>query len=176
MNNGMKEMTYQSKSTQEVLYSGIYKDHKFAIVSQGTHPCAYIECKLKRTFDYDDSCFYGIDVHGGLTFCGGAYWDKEDKSIYLGWDYAHCNDFMGYELSYDNSLRTKGRMWTTAEIYQTVCSAIDELLKVEENDWKMQTKNFQQVKDKIWDIIKSENLIVNNQNTDYLIQKVFKEN
>ena len=104
MDNGMKEMIYQSKSTKAVLYSGIYKDHKFAIVSLGTHPCAYIECKLKRTFDYDDSCFYGIDVHGGLTFCGGAYF------------------------------RTIGRMWTTAEIYQTVCSAIDELLNVEEND------------------------------------------
>ena len=44
----MKEMVYSSTHTKEVLHSGEYKGYKFCILTLGTHPTAYVECKFEK--------------------------------------------------------------------------------------------------------------------------------
>lgn len=124
----MKEMIYSAKMKKEVLHSGEYNGHKFCVMNLGTHPTAYIECKLENCNSYGDTRLDAISVHGGFTYLGKAYWDETDKTIYLGWDYAHYMDYAGYETVLPDCLRiTENKKWTTGEIYEEVKNVIDQM-------------------------------------------------
>lgn len=127
----MKEMIYGERKKQpEVLYSGEYRGHRFAILNLGSHPTAYIENKMNIS-DYDDFRLENIEVHGGFTFCDTGYWGNESEKIsWLGWDYGHYGDFMGY-YSTDNPFYYHTKQWTTAEIYKEVKSVIEQIIEVE---------------------------------------------
>lgn len=128
--SGMKEMVYSANRIKEVLHSGEYKGYKFCILNLGTHPTAYVECKLENCCSYNDERLDNISVHGGFTYFGEGYWDKNEKN-YLGWDYAHYLDYAGYELMFPKSMRSFGnKKWTTSEIYEEVKSVIDQLITV----------------------------------------------
>lgn len=130
----MKEMVYSTKPIKEVLHNGQYKGYEFCILNLGTHPTAYVECKLKNCSSYGDERLDGISVHGGFTYFGKGYWDNNEKD-YLGWDYAHYMDYAGYELMFPESMRGFGnKKWTTTEIYEEVKSVIDQLLRTHQND------------------------------------------
>ena len=125
----MKEMKYQKDRIIDVLHSGEYKGRKFAILNLGSHPTAYVELKaeeVQKSSSYDD---YDLNVHGGFTFLGEAYWNKEDKSKYIGWDYAHCDDFMGYYTPNDSSMYFTSIRYTTEGIFEDVKSVIDQFEK-----------------------------------------------
>ena len=80
----MKEMKYQKDRIIDVLHSGEYKGRKFAILNLSRNPTNYVELKAKekkKSSSYND---YDLSVHGGFTFLGEAYWNKEDKSKYIG--------------------------------------------------------------------------------------------
>lgn len=126
----MKPMIYCRERKKEVLCEGEYKGHKFAILSLGNHPTAYVEDKIGAV-DYDDIRLDDVRVHGGFTYCGGGHWSEESaKTRWLGWDYAHAGDFAGYyeesEYVYYNS-----KQWTTPEIYDEVKSVIEQLIEIE---------------------------------------------
>lgn len=122
----MKEMVYENRKKSEVLYSGEYKGHKFAILSLGSHPTAYVENKMAIT-DYYDCRLDNVCVHGGFTYCDNGYWGRKSKETsWLGWDYAHCNDYYYSDTPWD------GKQWTTAEIYDEVKSVINQIITVEE--------------------------------------------
>lgn len=124
----MKEMIYSANHIETVLHNGEYKGHKFCIMNLGSHPTAYVECKFRDCNRYDDERFDGINVHGGFTYFGKAYWDKGDKTHYIGWDYAHCNDYAGYEAMFPKHMRRVGtKKWTTTEMLEEVMSVIDQL-------------------------------------------------
>lgn len=127
----MKEMIYgERKENPDVLYSGEYKEHKFAILNLGTHPTAYIEDKVGLT-GCEDFRLNGVSVHGGFTFHDTGYWgDESEKISWLGWDYSHLCDFMGY-YSTDDPFYHSSKQWTTAEIYEEVKSVIHQIIKVE---------------------------------------------
>ena len=127
----MKEMIYgERKENPDVLYSGEYKEHKFAILNLGTHPTAYIEDKVGLS-GYEDFRLDGVSVHGGFTFYDTGYWGDEHKKIsWLGWGYGHSGDFMGY-YSTDYPFYYSSKQWTTAEIYEEVKSVIRQIIKVE---------------------------------------------
>lgn len=130
----MKEMIYSANRKMEVLYNGKYKAHKFCIVNLGTHPTAYVENKFTNLFSYDDDRLYNIDVHGGFTYLDGSYWDKDDCSVYLGWDYGHCWDYAGYFETYAAFDDYNYKRWTTTEIFEEVKSVIDQLIAIEESE------------------------------------------
>lgn len=65
-----------------------------------------------------------LDVHGGLTYSGEAYWKEDDGSFWLGWDYAHAGDYTSF--GYNTS---KSKKWTTSEIRDEVLSVIKQLEK-----------------------------------------------
>ena len=127
----MKEMVYQVDHKREVLYDGVYEGHKFAILSLGTHPTAYVECKLEDCYSCEDERLDDIKVHGGFTYFDKTRWGEPDDIYYLGWDYAHYMDYAGYEEIYPLECRTNGRKWTTKEIFEEVKSVIEQLTKVE---------------------------------------------
>lgn len=125
----MKEMVYSANRIKEVLHSGEYKGYKFCILNLGTHPTAYVECKIENCCSYNDERLDNISVHGGFTYFGKGFWDKNDKD-YLGWDYAHFMDYAGYEENFPAHLRSSfdTKKWTTTEIFEEVKFVIDQLI------------------------------------------------
>lgn len=121
----MKEMVYSDKLKLEILYQGVYKEHKFTILNRGYYPTAYVENKLNITDIFDERIDF-VDVHCGFSYWGEAYWDKEDKTSYLGWDYGHICDYNG-ALPF-----AEDKQWTTEEIYEEVKFVIDQLIKLQE--------------------------------------------
>lgn len=136
----MKEMIYTPQMGKaEILYKGEYKEHKFCILNLGWHPTAYVEYKLDSSMDIrGDKRLDDISVHGGFTYFDGVNWDdKEDKSIYLGWDYSHCFDYSGMYLKYPDMYQDSHlKKWTTSEIFEEVKSVIEQLIVLEESEDK----------------------------------------
>ena len=127
----MKEMIYSANRISEVLHKGQYLGYKFCIMNLGTHPTAYVECKFDDLKSYNDERIDDVAVHGGFTYLGEAYWDKEDKTTYLGWDYAHYMDYAGYEEIFPDDLRNPDeKKWTTTEIFNEVMVVITQLEKI----------------------------------------------
>lgn len=116
----MKEMEYKVKREMTILDSGIYHNRKYFIISLGTHPCAYVEFHHELKRDSDE--WYDAPCHGGITYDDYAYWDDNDETYYIGWDYAHalCDyiPFLG-----------GGKKRTTEEIFEEVKEVIDYLNK-----------------------------------------------
>ena len=143
MNNfEYKKMKYYSERIErEILCEGEYKGYKFYILNFGTHPTAYIKIPPQNKLffkDYDD--IDNIDVHGGLTYSENYLFITEDKKIkgwFIGWDYAHYGDYVGYldeEGQFYHFLRMqgnkKGKKWTTKEILQDCFSVIDQIIEL----------------------------------------------
>ena len=124
----MKEMVYSKTRTVEILDRGTYKDYDYVILSLGTHPCGYVRVPEDHPYyekNYDDC---NIDCHGGLTYSESYLSVADDKSLdgwWIGWDYAHCDDYRGY-MTCDCEVKH-----TTKEIQQECFSVIEQLIKVE---------------------------------------------
>lgn len=130
----MKSMEYKRtrKPCREYLYKGYYRDVPFAIVSYQTHPCAYVYIKDQG----DNSDDYDLWCHGGCTYAGSTditAFEIDECSYsgrWVGWDYAHFDDYMARETMFSFSDDLK--KWTTEEIYEEVKEAIDNYLSSEE--------------------------------------------
>lgn len=138
----MKEMKYQSQFKSEVLDTGFCFGLLYYIMNLGTHPTAYIKIPNDHKL-YGKSCeeIYNkvdIEVHGGITYAEeGIYADnKEVQGWFIGWDYAHCYDYMGYEEKLPVNLRSGGKKWTTEEIFKEVREACYQI-----QNSKEETKN-----------------------------------
>ena len=127
----MKEMQYQVYRDIELLDSGIYKNYNYYILSLGTHPTAYIEIPKDNKIYKKDYSEIDLYVHGGLTYSRNFLWISEEKKLegwFIGWDYAHYGDYLGYELMFPENLRIKEeKKWTTEEILEEVKDAISQL-------------------------------------------------
>jgi len=97
----MKEMIYQAERLKEplLLASGNENGYNYYVLSLGTHPTAYVELPHESQYfgaEYDD---VPVECHGGLTY-GRNYLHTvatEDEGRYfIGWDYAHYGDYVGY--------------------------------------------------------------------------------
>lgn len=122
----MKDMVYTDTRRLTVLYEGVYKGYGFYILSLGTHPTAYVECKLKKCKGHDDKRLDEVFVHGGFTYHGKPSWNTVDTKDYLGWDYAHSGDYIGYSKLFPDVV-DKGKKWTTEEVYEDVKLVIEQL-------------------------------------------------
>ena len=122
----MEEMKYKYKREMTILDSGVYHNRKYFIISLGTHPCAYVEFNHEIQRDSDE--WYDTPCYGGITFDDYAYWDENDETYYIGWDYAHFTDWVGY-LSAEENIKEDRKKWTTKEILENVKEVIDYLNK-----------------------------------------------
>lgn len=115
VNDGLYDGNYVGM--RYVVDSGEYKDHKWYIVSYGSHPCAYVETDApKKVRD-------NISVHGGITYEGKAFDEFDSAGRIIGWDYHHCSDM---DAAYWD---LGGKVWTLPEIMDDVRSVIDQLEK-----------------------------------------------
>lgn len=133
MNTEIKPMIYKWNQGAEILAHDTYKGYEFAIISYGTHPCAYVGIPdghrlYKKNYDKID----GIYCHGGFTFSEMGVRELMHDKWVIGWDYGHCGDYMQY---YDTSpdflaledLGLGSRRWTTPEILDEVHEVIDQI-------------------------------------------------
>lgn len=121
----IKEMIYEAyRKEADILYDGWYRDYRFLVVSYGTHPCGYVELKEGQKYYgcevYDD---IDVDVHGGFTWAGKLSFID---GWFIGWDYAHYEDFCGYD---DD--RGDSKKWTTQEIMDECKYVIDQLIELD---------------------------------------------
>ena len=125
----MKEMIYEVNSKRELLYNGIYKEHHFYIISYGTHPCCYVEIPYKsKIFKISYMDIESIDVHGGLTYSSDKLYIGNNtilnNSWFIGWDYAHFDDYVSFLDSID------GKKWTTAEMIDECKNVINQIIDI----------------------------------------------
>lgn len=123
----MKEMSYSFERRTEILEHGVCFGLFYWIVSYGTHPCAYIMIPQNNKYFEKDYEEIDINVHGGLTY-SNCYLpfetrNSDNKSWYIGWDYAHHGDYAGYEEKIPKEFRIGGKKWTTEEIKNEVREA-----------------------------------------------------
>jgi len=131
----MKEMIYTPEHKYELLHSEKKGDYNIAIVSYGTHPCAYIS--IPPTHPYYKKYYDNLNIwcHGGLTFAHPnntmLEWAQEldEECSWIGWDYAHCDDYAGYYQKFPTSI-FNGKKWTTQEILSECYEVIEQLDKV----------------------------------------------
>lgn len=132
-NINMKEMKYSSKITRQTLMNGAYKGFEFRILNLGTHPTAYIKIPENHKYFLQDYNSIDLDVHGGLTYVEN-YLLIEDRRLdgwWIGWDYGHFGDYFGFEETLPVEYRVGGKKWTTAEIFEEVKEAIEQLIEVQ---------------------------------------------
>ena len=122
----MKQMIYkEERIAPEVLAEGDLKEHHYVILSLGTHPTAYVECKKPLTQKQE----YALRAHGGITYGGPVYWNREDNRYYIGWDYAHWGDYIGWNTKWPQLSNAHDKKWTTEEIYANVEEVVADLVK-----------------------------------------------
>lgn len=129
----MKEMNYSNGRIIELLDNDIYKGYHYYILSLGSHPTAYIEIpkndKLYKVFYMD----VDINCHGGLTY-SEDHLRISDGTImngwFIGWDYAHYGDYIGYEEMFPEELKEFGKKWTTLEIKEECKNVIEQIIKI----------------------------------------------
>lgn len=125
-----KQMIYQKNKYIELLYSSIYKDICYYIISYGLYPCAYIEIPIGhilyeiKYYDMYESGFY-INVHGGFTYSSHSLVGVNTEKWILGWDYAHCDDYV-YGLDDNNNLKK----WTVEEIKEECENVIEQITEL----------------------------------------------
>ena len=131
----IKEMIYQKDRKIELLYSDVYRGYKFYIMNLGTHPTAYVEIPKGHPLyevDYND-IYDDIDVHGGLTYSSNHLHISNDEELtgwFIGWDYAHCDDYAGYEIGMPMSICVGGKKWTTEEIDEDCKDVINQIMDI----------------------------------------------
>ncbi len=135
----IKEMEYGKESRTELLFKDKYKNYNYYILNLGTHPTAYIEIPKEDTLykkSYDEIYRIGcdIDVNGGLTYSDNELMGVKSENWFIGWDYAHCCDYCGYEEDMPESIRTYGKKWTTEEIIEECKNAIDQIIDFENKE------------------------------------------
>lgn len=127
MTEYIKEMIYSANRIDpERIAEGTYKGFDYYVLNLGTHPCAYIDVTetLLNGKEYGD---IDIQCHGGLTYSRNYLPTVDKKGWFIGWDYAHSCDFIGYELEMPIVIRTNGKRWTTAEIVNECKQVIDQI-------------------------------------------------
>ena len=127
----MKEMIYSATriNPPEMLADGEYKGFHFYVLNLGTHPCAYVDVTdsdLNGTH-YTD---INIECHCGLTYSRDYLHTVDKKGWFIGWDYAHYNDYVGYKIMFSSDLQFGGKRWTTEEIVDECKDVIDHIDKL----------------------------------------------
>jgi len=125
----MKRMIYYAEPKREILATGYCFGLLYFILNLGFHPTAYI--KIPDDLDVND---IDIDVHWGITYNKNHLWIAENNRIkgnFIGWDYAHMGDYLGFEKLFPKGeWQMNHKKWTTKEIYEEVRHACYQIQKM----------------------------------------------
>ena len=103
---------------------GLYRGFHFYILTMGSHPCAYIDVGHSE-FLADE-----INCHGGITYGDGILATVPEKSYFIGWDYAHCNDYLAFNdrLAKEFGEPYRAHKYTISEIVKECANVIDQII------------------------------------------------
>ena len=137
-------MFYTSNKTCDILYENYYKDYHFCIVSYGAYPCAYVEIPHSHHYYEKDYTKIYMECHGGLTFSSDELWFIKNSydGWWIGWDYAHLNDYVSIPFSKFPIPLYNRKKWSTSEIYEEVKNVIEQLIAADNQyKYKVLVKN-----------------------------------
>lgn len=128
------------EAKRRIIKHDILNGFEYIITSLGSHPCAYVVIgKEHPLYEVDLVNHLGV-VHGGVTYCEKSLSpviSLFDEKWIIGWDYAHYDDFVGYNFEHDDWGNVKGKMWTVDEIMKDVQLMVD-FLKDEPPKWLLE--------------------------------------
>lgn len=133
-----KEMIYQPDRKAEVLATGFCFGLLYYIVNLGIYPTAYIKIPKNNKFYGKGAEEIDINVHGGITYSSKSLYINDRNEIegwFIGWDYGHSGDYLGFEDKYIRGT-SKGKKWTTDEIFAEVreaCYQIQTSIEIDED-------------------------------------------
>ena len=121
----MLEMEYKSTRVKPYrLADGTYKGFPYYVLSLGTHPCAYVDVSEIPEDGIDTN---RIDCHGGITYSDKYLATVDNVGWFIGWDYAHCYDYVGNLPGFPIYGK---RRWRTSEIIMECKNVIDQIIKL----------------------------------------------
>ena len=122
----MKEMEYFNERLNSpiLLTEGFYKGYKYYILNLGSFPTAYVEVPRGHPDWFKDFDEVPILCNWGLTYGRNYLRGFNSGEWTIGWDYAHCTDYMGGDEDTRNL-----KKWTTREIFEEVKDVINQLIK-----------------------------------------------
>ena len=108
----------------ERVADGLYRSFRFYILTMGSHPCAYIDVGHSE-FLADE-----INCHGGITYEDNILATVPEKSYFIGWDYAHYNDFLVFNdrLAKEYGEPYRAHKYTISEIVKECANVIDQII------------------------------------------------
>lgn len=102
------------------------------MVSFVTHPCAYVNV-AGTEFDGmsdDEMDNKGIECHCGFTYAKSTLHVTDEKGWFVGWDYAHCGDWLGQMELYKGEYgETHQQRHYTVEMIRECMDVIDQIMK-----------------------------------------------
>lgn len=123
-----KEMNYQLRLQQpELLAADSYRGITYYVISWGSHPCAYINVAHTKykNMSYSEMNKLGVNCHGGFTYSESKMPVSDVEGWYLGWDYAHPNDYIHY---FGCDASSNYKRWTTKELERECEKVIDSII------------------------------------------------
>ena len=134
----MQEMIYQATRLNPpvVLDSGEYNGYNYYVLNLGTHPCGYVEIPHDSKYFNVDYNNIPVECHGGLTYGRGFLHTVagiDDNRYFIGWDYAHYCDYVGYHSMFGVDEAPFGdRRYTTEDVVRECKNVIEQLIKLEQ--------------------------------------------
>ena len=109
----------------ERVADGLYRGFHFYVLTMGSHPCAYVDVR-DTEFIVDE-----INCHGGITYGDDILATVPEKSYFIGWDYAHYNDFLAFNdrLAKEYGEPYRAHKYTLTEIVKECANVIDQIRK-----------------------------------------------
>ena len=104
---------------------GFYRGFHFYVLTMGSHPCAYIDV------GHSEFSAGAINCHGGITYEDNILATVPEKSYFIGWDYAHYNDFLVFNdrLAKEYGEPYRAHKYTLTEIVKECINVIDQIRK-----------------------------------------------
>ena len=112
----MGEMIYENNQrSPEQLAAGTFLGYSYYVLSFGTHPCAYVGHPRNNKYFGQNCDDIPVECHGGLTYSSHKLHTVDHTGWFIGWDYAHWGDYVGYLPA---SLNEGNKQYTTVEMVE----------------------------------------------------------
>ena len=113
----------------ERVADGLYRGFHFYVLTMGSHPCAYVDV-TETELNGKDYESIEIECHYGLTYSRGYLNTVDKKGWFIGWDYAHYNDFLAfnYRLAKEYGEPYRAHKYRLTEIVKECANVIDQII------------------------------------------------
>lgn len=113
----------------ERVADGFYRGFHFYVLTMGSHPCAYVDV-TETGLNGKDYESIDIKCHYGLTYSREYLNTVDKKGWFIGWDYAHYNDFLTFNelLAKKYGEPYRAHKYTLSEIVKECANVIDQII------------------------------------------------